>query len=134
MVMLDTNICIYILKRHPENILNKFLMFDDLHISTIVYSELQYGIELSPKKLQKARFDQLLDFLALLEIDSWDQNAAYCYAKIRSDLKKTGNTIGNMDMLIAAHALSTDSILVTNNTKEFCRIPELKLENWAINN
>jgi len=132
MYMLDTNICIYILKKHPDKVLKKFLMFDELHISTIVYSELQYGIELSPKKVKQARFNQLLDFLSLLTIESWDQSAADCYAKIRSHLKKEGNTIGNMDMLIAAHALSTDSILITNNTKEFCRIPDLKLENWAV--
>lgn len=132
MYMLDTNICIYILKQHPDKVLKKFQMTNELHISTIVYSELQYGIELSPKKVKQARFNQLLDFLSLLKIDSWDQNAAAYYAKICSALKSQGNTIGNMDMLIAAHAMSTDSILISNNTKEFCRIPELKLENWAV--
>ena len=132
MFMLDTNICIYILKKHPESVLKKFQMFDDIHISAIVYSELQYGIELSPKKTRQIRFNQLLDFLSLLTIDSWDQTAADNYAKIRFYLKTQGYTIGNMDMLIAAHALSTNSVLITNNTKEFERIPELKLENWTL--
>ena len=132
MFMLDTNICIYILKKHPESVLKKFQMFDDIHISAIVYSELQYGIELSPKKTRQVRFNQLLDFLSLLTIDSWDQSAADNYAKVRFYLKTQDNIIGNMDMLIAAHALSTNSVLITNNTKEFKRIPELKLENWTL--
>ena len=132
MFMLDTNICIYILKKHPDSVLKKFQLFDDIHISAIVYSELQYGIELSPKKTQKLRFNQLLDFLSFLTIDSWDQNAADSYAKIRSCLKSKGCIIGNMDMLIAAHALSTNSVLITNNTREFERIPDLKLENWTL--
>ena len=132
MFMLDTNICIYILKKHPDSVLKKFQVFDDIHISTIVYAELQYGIELSPKKIKQIRFNQLLDFLSLLTIDSWDQNAADNYAKLRTYLKSKGNTIGNMDMLIAAHAISTNSVLITNNTREFERIPELKLENWTI--
>ena len=132
MFMLDTNICIYILKKHPDSVLKKFQMFDNIHISAIVYSELQYGIELSHKNIKQIRFNQLLDFLSLLTIDSWDQNAADNYAKLRSHLKAKGNIIGNMDMLIAAHALSTNSVLITNNTKEFERIPELKLENWTL--
>ena len=132
MFMLDTNICIYVLKKHPDSVLKKFQMFDDIHISTIVYSELQYGIELSSKKTKQIRFNQLLDFLSLLTIDSWDQNAADSYAMIRSYLKRKGSIIGNMDMLIAAHALSTNSVLITNNTREFERIPELKLENWTL--
>ena len=132
MFMLDTNICIYILKKHPDSVLKKFQMFDDIHISAIVYSELQYGIELSPKKTKQRRFNQLLDFLSLLTIDSWDQNAAISYAKLRTCLKRQGNIIGNMDMLIAAHALSTNSVLITNNTREFERIPDLKLENWTL--
>ena len=132
MFMLDTNICIYILKKHPDSVLKKFQTFDDIHISAIVYSELQYGIELSPKNIKQIRFNQLLDFLSLLTIDSWDQNTADSYAKLRSHLKAKGNIIGNMDMLIAAHALSTNSVLISNNTREFERIPELKLENWTI--
>ena len=132
MFMLDTNICIYILKKHPDSVLKKFQIFDDIHISAIVYSELQYGIELSPKKTQQLRFNQLVDFLSFLTIDSWDQNAADCYAKIRSRLKSKGYIIGNMDMLIAAHALSTNSVLITNSTREFERIPDLKLENWTL--
>ena len=130
--MLDTNICIYILKKHPDSVLKKFQTFDDIHISAIVYSELQYGIELSPKKTKQIRFNQLLDFLSLLTIDTWDQNAADSYARLRACLKSKGNIIGNMDMLIAAHALSTNSVLISNNTREFERIPELKLENWTI--
>ena len=132
MFMLDTNICIYILKKHPDKVLEKFQMFDDIHISTIVYSELQYGIELSPDKVKQSRLNQLIDFLSLLTIDSWDQNAADHYARVRSYLRTQGESIGNMDMLIASHALSTNSVLITNNSREFERVPELKIENWTI--
>lgn len=130
--MIDTNICIYILKNHPEEVLEKFQTYNNIHISAIVYAELQYGIELSSKKMQAARINQLLDFLSLLTIHPWDQLAADFYAKMRCELRKKGAAIGNMDMLIAAHALSKNAILVTNNTKEFSRIPRLKVENWLV--
>lgn len=130
--MLDTNICIYVLKEHPQKVYERFRKFNEqLYISSIVYSELQYGIEISPARIKTARQDQLWDFISLLKILPWEQTAAVNYAKIRAVLKTEGKLIGNMDMLIAAHALSTQSVLVTNNMKEFSRIPELALENWV---
>ena len=130
MYMLDTNICIYILKQHPKEIQAKFNDIDTVHISSIVYSELCYGVELSPVHLQTPRLGQLNEFVTLLQIHTWDENAAICYAKIRAYLKVRGTPIGNMDTLIAAHALSLKAVLVTNNIKEFARVPNLELENW----
>ena len=130
MIMLDTNICIYILKKHPPEVLEKFSHYKSMYISSIVYAELQYGIELSPNKVKKIRQEQLWDFVSLLSIKSWDKSAADNYARIRASLRRQGNSIGNMDMLIAAHAISNDAILVTNNSHEFDRVPNLQLENW----
>ncbi|MCP4420563.1 MAG: type II toxin-antitoxin system VapC family toxin [Chloroflexi bacterium] len=130
MIMLDTNICIHILKERPEHIRQKFNKIDSVHISSIVYSKLSYGIENSPERLQAARRKQLNAFLALVTIHSWDERAAEHYGRIRAHLKKNGTMIGNMDLLIAAHALSLDAALITNNTHEFERIPNLNLEIW----
>ena len=130
MIMLDTNICIYILKDHPDHIRKKFNEIESVHISSIVYSKLWYGIENSPAHLRAARSKQLNAFLTLVTIHSWDKKAAKQYGQARAYLRKAGTMIGNMDLLIAAHALSLDAILITNNSREFKRIPTLKLENW----
>ncbi len=130
MYMLDTNICIYILKEHPEHIRIKFNEIEQVHISSIVYSELCYGIELGEQHLMERRWKQVNEFISLLTIHSWNHEAAKIYGKIRALLKKQGMLIGNMDMLIAAHAISLDATLVSNNVREFERIPDLKLENW----
>lgn len=130
MIMLDTNICIHILKERPEPIRQKFNEIDSVHTSSIVYSELANGVENSPARLQAERWKQLKTFLALVTIHAWDERAAEEYGRIRARLKKNGTMIGNMDLLIAAHALSLDATLITNNTHEFKRIPNLYLENW----
>ncbi|MGZ8190222.1 MAG: type II toxin-antitoxin system tRNA(fMet)-specific endonuclease VapC [Methylococcaceae bacterium] len=130
--MLDTNICVYVLKNHPLYLLEKFKQIEEVHISAIVYSELCSGVTMSPEHLQSARQTQLQEFIALTTLHSWDEKAAVFYAKIRADLKAKGTPIGNMDMLIAAHALSLDAILVTNNVREFERVANLKIENWVI--
>lgn len=132
MLMLDTNICVYILKKHPLYLLEKFNQIEEIHLSTIVYSELCFGVTLSPEHLRTTRQNQLQEFIALTLLHSWDEKAAVVYAHIRAYLKTRGVPIGNMDMLIAAHALSLDAVLVTNNLREFERIPNLKLENWVI--
>lgn len=131
MIMLDTNICIYVLKERPESVLAKFQQHDDLHLSTIVYAELWSGIEKSPAKTRKERENQLLYFLSMLMVHVWDENAARAYACIHTDLQARGLMIGNMDLLIAAHAKSLGATLVTNNEREFARVEGLKLENWA---
>ncbi len=132
MYMLDTNICVYILKKHPLCLLEKFKQLKEIHLSTIVYSELCSGVTLSPVHLQTIRQQQLEEFIALTTVHNWDKKAAISYAKIRADLKIKGTPIGNMDMLIAAHALSLDAILVTNNMREFERVSHLKVENWLL--
>ncbi|MBU2643260.1 type II toxin-antitoxin system VapC family toxin [bacterium] len=131
MIMLDTNICIYILRDRPIKLLNKLNSSEDISISSILYAELLFGIELSPRKSRKLRSEQLKRFLQHLTIVPWDENAALHYGQIRARLKKDGTLIGNMDMLIGSHARSLDVDLITNNLKEFNRIPELKTVNWV---
>jgi len=130
MIMLDTNICIYVLRYRPKNLLEKFNSAVDLSISSIVYAELLFGIELSPKKVKKVRSEQLSRFMQHLDIIHWDEKAAFHYSQIRVRLQEKGNIIGNMDLLIGSHARSLDVQLVTNNMREFKRIPGLKLTNW----
>ncbi len=129
--MLDTNICIYIIKKRPEAVLGKFKKhhISDIGISTITLAELEYGVARSsnPDKNKQA----LLQFLAPMEISAFDDLAALHYGEIREYLERTGNIIGSMDLLIAAHARSLSITLVTNNTREFKRVPGLKLENWT---
>lgn len=131
MIMLDTNICIYILRDRPIALLKKLNSAGDISISSIVYAELLFGIEFSPKKSQQLRSEQLKSFLQHLTIVPWDENAAVHYSQIRARLKKDGILIGNMDMLIGSHARSLSVDLITNNIKEFNRIPGLKIVNWV---
>jgi tRNA(fMet)-specific endonuclease VapC len=129
--LLDTNICIYIIKKKPPQVLKKFKTFkiNDLGISSITLAELEFGVHLSsyPEKNQEA----LNEFLSPLEIVPFDDRAAISYGKIRAYLQQRGLKIGAMDMLIAAQAKSLSIPLVTNNLKEFKRIPGLLLENWV---
>lgn len=131
MYMLDTNICIYIIKQKPMEIVDKFQSFPlgSIGISVITLAELEYGVSKS-QSIQKNR-DALALFVMPLEILDFDNAAAAVYGEIRAELEKKGNIIGSMDMFIAAHAVSVNATLVTNNTKEFERIKKLKLENWA---
>ena len=129
--MLDTNICIYIIKNRPVNVLKKFKNFNmgDLAISSITVSELYYGAYKS--KYTEKNLKALEDFLYPFDIIEFDENAAVEYGKIRASLEKKGEIIGGLDMLIAASAKSQEMILVTNNTKEFSRIDNLEIENWV---
>ena len=128
--MLDTNICIYIIKRKPEDLINRFLRTnpDDMAVSSITVSELFYGVFKSSKPAQNMA--ALTNFLLPFEILSYDDKASIEYGKIRAGLEKNGKIIGPMDLLIAAHAKSLSLILITNNIKEFTRIPDLNVENW----
>jgi len=128
---LDTNICIYVINKRPPTVIEKLTQFSpqDLGISAIVISELQYGVA---KSSQPERNRQLLDaFLRPFQIVPYDEAAAEAYGIIRADLEKKGQPIGREDLLIAAHALSADLTLVTNNEAEFQRVPNLRVENWA---
>ncbi|MDJ0658344.1 MAG: type II toxin-antitoxin system VapC family toxin [Crocosphaera sp.] len=131
MYMLDTNICIYIIKKRPPTVLTRFqnIPAEDLYISVITLAELQYGVD---KSNAKSKNQEILDdFISRLQILSWEETAAQYYSKIRNYLEAKGTPIGNMDMLIAAHCQSENYILVTNNIREFERIPALKVENWV---
>ncbi len=128
--MLDTNTCIYIIKQKPAKVIERFRQTEvsQIGISSITLSELQFGVAKSsrPEQNQIA----LTQFVAPLEIMAYDDGAAQYYGDLRACLERAGAPIGAMDMLIAAHALSLDCILITNNQKEFARIPNLKIDNW----
>ncbi len=128
--LLDTNICIYIIKRKPPKIFKKFesLRISDVAISSISLAELEYGVYKStqPEKNSIA----LIKFLAPISILPFVDTAAKAFGIIRTNLELKGQPIGPYDLLIAAHAHSLGLTLVTNNIKEFKRIKDLKLENW----
>jgi len=129
--MLDTNICIYIIKQKPEKVLRRFQTHSvgDIGISSITLAELRFGVE---KSRQAEKNRQALDeFVLPLEIADFGEKAADSYGKIRSALEKEGKPIGSMDMLIGAHALSLGATLVTNNTGEFKHIKNLKIADWS---
>jgi tRNA(fMet)-specific endonuclease VapC len=128
--MLDTNICIYIIKKKPLQMLNRFRAFNvaDIGVSSITLSELEYGVEKSTKREQNR--EALMAFLGPLEIAPYDDLAAHHCGGIRALLEKAGRLVGAMDLLIAAHARSLSVPLVTNNMSGFKRIPGLSVENW----
>lgn len=128
--MLDTDMCSYVMKRN--NIVVKRLerlAVDDVCISVISKAELLFGIELSPRREQDG--NALRAFLQYAEVVDFSDRAAIFYAKVRADLQKRGTMIGANDLFIAAHALSLGLTLVTNNTREFRRVRDLVVENWA---
>ena len=129
--MLDTNTCVYIIKRKPAKVIERFKQTKISHIgiSSITLSELLYGVSKSSKPEQNQV--ALTQFLAPLEILPYSDEAAQYYGDLRAHLEKHGTPIGSLDMLIAAHALSIDCTLITNNEKEFIRIPDLKIDNWV---
>lgn len=129
--MLDTNICIYVMKEKPEAVLRRFQqeLNAGLCISSITLAELEYGMKHSSNPIKNEQ--ALLRFLVLLSILPFGATAAFEYGDIRDYLQKQGTPIGPLDMLIAAHARSERMILVTNNIREFERVPNLELENWA---
>lgn len=129
--MLDTNICIYVQKNKNPNVLKKFKEnFSQLGISVITYAELLVGVENSECKEKNA--ESLEKLVKYLEITPFDVNAAKEYANIRAKLEKSGNRIGDNDMLIAANAKAENAILVTNNVREFERVDGLIVENWVL--
>lgn len=129
--MLDTNICIYLIKKQPLSVLNRFSAFPvgEIGISVITLSELEYGASKSRHPMKnRAALEQ---FVAPLEVVDFDRQATVVYGRIRAALERHGLPIGAMDLLIAAHALSLDTNLITNNVREFSRVPGLRVENWA---
>lgn len=132
--LLDTDICIYIIKNAPISVLKKFesLTIGDVGISSITLSELEYGVAKSSHKTKNQ--DALEQFITPLEIIEFDYLAAKAYGKLRAELEKSGKLIGAMDMLIAAQAIALNVILITNNQNEFKRVTNLQIENWATQN
>ena len=128
--LIDTNICIYIMNKRPAAVIKKFKQFElsKIGISTITVSELQYGVAKSTHR--KKNEVRLAEFLAPLEILTYDEMAASVYGDIRYQLEKHGQPIGPLDLLIAAHAISKGLVLITNNDREFKRIEKLQVESW----
>jgi len=128
--LLDTNICIELIRQKSQTLIKRLVACTpgEVAVSTISVAELAYGVQKSTQTTKnQAALEQ---FLLPLEIANFDQRASLTYGKIRATLEREGNIIGAMNMLIGSHALSMDLILVTHNTSEFQRIPNLKLKDW----
>lgn len=128
--MLDTNICIYAINKDHEEIRRKLVehLDEGICISAITFAELEHGVYKSAKVEKNA--DNLARFTRIIPVVPFDEHCAAEYGKICAYLQKAGTPIGTMDMLIAAHAKSMGASVITNNMREFKRIPDLKLENW----
>ena len=128
--MLDTNICIYIIKRRPPSVLAALLKHEQagIGVSIITVCELAFGAAKSGSARNQAALQQ---FLEPLSVADFDRAAAAAYAKVRAHLEAAGTPIGPLDTQIAAHALSLGVMLVSNNTREFERVPDLQLVNWV---
>jgi tRNA(fMet)-specific endonuclease VapC len=129
--LLDTNICIYIRQKRPEEVLRRFrkLRPGEAALSVITYGELLYG---AAKSLQRAAaLERLRDLVLLLPALALPEGAGETYGMLRADLKAKGEMMGNNDLWIAAHALAAGLVLVTNNEKGFRRVRGLKVQNWA---
>jgi tRNA(fMet)-specific endonuclease VapC len=129
--LLDTNICIYIIKQKPLKVFKKFQTLNplDVGVSSITIAELEYGAYKSQRQEQNRA--ALSQFLIPLEILPFDERATQTYGQIRAELERRGTVIGSMDMLIASQAISLGLTLVTNNVRELSQIPGLTLENWV---
>jgi tRNA(fMet)-specific endonuclease VapC len=129
MILLDTNICIYIINAKPADVLERFRQYrmGEVGLCSVVAAELAFGVAKSGSLRNRQALEM---FLAPLTILPFDQQASWVYGDLRADLQKRGTPIGSLDTLIAAHALSQQATLVTNNTREFAMVPGLRLENW----
>jgi tRNA(fMet)-specific endonuclease VapC len=119
------------MNNHPPGVIGRFKNTEvgQMGVSSITVSELQYGVSKSSRKKENQR--RLDEFLVPFDILPYDETASRHYGETRADLEKKGLVIGPLDLLIAAHAISRDLVLVTNNEKEFKRIQSLKVENWV---
>lgn len=131
MILLDTNICIYIINARPPEVLARFHAYrlGEIGISSVVAAELAYGVAKSGSARNRSALEM---FLAPLEVLPFDDRAVWAYGDLRAELERLGQPIGAMDTMIAAHALAVDAVLVTNNTREFSRVSGLRLENWVV--
>lgn len=128
---LDTNICSYILRRHPPEMIERFARLDrqQLWLSAIVAAELRFGVA----RLATPRFQAAVEsWLSGFDVRPWPVEATHHYAQIRTALERSGRPIGGMDLMIAAHALAEDSVVITGNAREFERVPGLAVEAWTV--
>lgn len=130
MILLDTNICIYIINQQPAQVLQRLIQVgrESLVISTVTVAELAFGVAKSTRVDSRAK---LKNFLSNFPILDWNEDAAWVYGDVRKSLELKGQRIGERDLLLACQALALDATMVTNNTREFERIEGLKLENWV---
>jgi tRNA(fMet)-specific endonuclease VapC len=130
--LLDTNICIYIRRKKPEEVLRRFrtLRPGEAVLSVITFGELVYGAE---KSVQRgAALEVLRELAQVLPVQGLPETAAESHGTIRAELERKGEMIGNNDLWIAAHAKAAGLVLVTNNEREFRRVRGLKVQNWAV--
>lgn len=129
--LLDTDICINLIRKRPPHLLQRFTNYatTDIAVSSITIAELRYGVYRSSKQLQNQQ--ALEQFLIPLVLLDFDYDASVAYGRLRAYLEAQGTPIGALGILIAAHALSRQLTVITNNTREFARVPELVVENWA---
>ena len=130
MILLDTNICIHIINARPAFVLERFRQYrmGEIGVCSVVAAELAYGVVKSGSSRNRQALEM---FLAPLIILPFDEAAIWAYGELCAELERRGTPIGSLDKMIAAHALSEKAPLVTNNTREFARVPGLRLENWV---
>jgi len=130
MILLDTNICIYIVNAKPPAVLSRFQQYrmGDVCLCSVVAAELAFGVAKSGSVRNREALEM---FMAPLTILPFDDAAAWAYGDLRADLERRGTPIGALDTMIAAHALSQQAVLVTNNTREFAKVSGLQLDNWV---
>ena len=130
--LLDTNICIYIRRKKPEEVLRRFqtLRTGEAVLSVITFGELVYGAEKSAQR--GAALEVLRELAQVIPVQSLPETAAESYGTIRAELERKGEMIGNNDLWIAAHAKAAGLVLVTNNEKEFRRVRGLRVQNWTV--
>ncbi len=129
-VMLDTNTCVAIIKRKPQQVLRRFNAYKvgEIGISSVTFAELEFGVA---KSMRQDKNQEALDeFVLPLEIAGFDRDAAKVYGQVRASLEKKGTPIGSLDTMIGAHALALGVTLVTNNTREFSRVKGLTVVDW----
>jgi tRNA(fMet)-specific endonuclease VapC len=132
MYLLDTNICIFAIKKKSQKVIDRIAgnLSEGIFISSLTIAEMEYGISNSmyPEKNRMS----LLEFISIFDILNFTEPDAIPYGMLKADLKSSGQLIGPIDMLIASQAISNNLTLVTNNTKEFCRVKDLKLVDWSV--
>jgi tRNA(fMet)-specific endonuclease VapC len=129
-ILLDTNICIHIINARPAAVLERFRQYrmGEIGVSSVVAAELAYGVVKSGSSRNRQALEM---FLAPLIILPFDEAVIWAYGELRAELERRGTPIGSLDTMIAAHAIRQQALLVTNNTREFARVPGLRLENWV---